>query len=155
MRFLFKILNNIERYILLIAFPLMLMLVFSATFSRYLKIGSFVIAEEASRSLMIWLAFAGISLVFKNNSHLGLSFLTNRLQGKTKSLFFLLQSFFIITFGLLVAYFSYRVIRTQIRFTQVSPSMGMPIWWVYSAILFGSIMIIIRVFQNTFNRKQR
>jgi len=153
LRFILKRLDNIEKYIILVSFPLMLIFVFSATVSRYLKLGSLTSAEEASRYLMIWLAFAGISQGFKNRSHLGLSFLTDRLMGKTKRVVVFVRFAFITLFGCLLGFYSLSIIRTQMRFTQLSSSMEIPIWWVYSAMLFGSVMIVVRVLQNTFNKK--
>jgi C4-dicarboxylate transporter DctQ subunit len=132
----------------------MLIFVFSATVSRYLKLGSLTSAEEASRYLMIWLAFAGISQGFKNRSHLGLSFLTDRLTRKTQKAVFFVRFAFIALFGCLMGFYSLSIIRTQMRFTQLSSSMEIPIWWVYLAMFFGSVMIVIRISQNTFFNKK-
>lgn len=140
-------LNQIEEYILMITFPLMLLFVFSATISRYFQIGSLTWAEEAARYLMIWLAFAGISLGFKKNAHLGLSFFVNRFSYLGQKILYFVRAILILVFGVLISYYTALIIINQMSNPQLSPSMGIPIWWVYLAILFGSIMIILRTIQ--------
>lgn len=143
MKVFLKQLDKIEEYILLITFPLMLLFIFSATMTRFFDIGTFTWGEEAARYLMIWAAFSGISLGFKKNSHLGLSFFVKKFPSKFQKFFYFVRAFFIILFGVLVSYFSSILISTQIANRQLSPSLGIPLWVVYFSILFGSVMIII------------
>jgi C4-dicarboxylate transporter DctQ subunit len=150
MKALLKNLNNIEKYILVITMPLMLLFIFMATVFRYFELGSLTWAEEVSRYLMIWLAFAGISLGFKRNAHLGLSFIVDRFSGISQKILYFIRAALIILFGVIVSYYTFLLINTQIKNPQTSPAMGIPIWWVYSSVLFGSTMIIIRTLQMAF-----
>lgn len=127
----------------------MLIFVFSATIFRYFQLGSLTWAEEASRYLMIWLAFAGISLGFKKNAHLGLSFLVSKFPKNINKFFYFIRAGLIVLFGSVVSYYSYLLISNQLKNTQLSPAMGIPVWWVYSALLFGGILMIIRTLQVT------
>ncbi|MET3696998.1 C4-dicarboxylate transporter DctQ subunit [Bacillus oleivorans] len=147
MKGLFSRLDRLEEYILIITFPLMLLFVFAGTIFRYFEIGSLTWAEEAARYLMIWLAFAGIGLGFKKNVHLGLSFFVNKFPTAVQKFLFFVRAAFIILFGGLITYYTSILVSNQMQNTQLSPALGIPIWLVYSAILFGSIMIIIRTVQ--------
>ena len=69
-----KIFGHLEEIVLLITFPLMTVITLLGTSVRYFELGSMTWSEEAARYLMIIAAFAGISLGFRENSHLGLSF---------------------------------------------------------------------------------
>jgi C4-dicarboxylate transporter DctQ subunit len=155
MKSLLKKLDKIENYILMITMPLMLFFIFMATVFRYFELGSLTWAEEASRYLMIWLAFAGISLGFKKNAHLGLSFVVDRFSEKNQKVIYFIRALLIILFGVMVCYNTFLLINTQIKNPQISPAMGIPIWWVYSSVLFGSLMIIIRTLQMAFNRNNK
>lgn len=149
-RFVTKLLNKldkIEEYIIIIAFPLMVLFIILATAFRYFELGSINWAEEAARYLMILLAFGGISLGFKSNYHLGLSFFVNKMPIKYQKLLIWLRAILIVGFGLLVTYYTFLIVKTQMKFSQVSASMGIPMWCVYSEMLWGSIMIIIRSIQ--------
>lgn len=155
MKSLLKKLDKIENYILMITMPLMLFFIFMATVFRYFELASLTWAEEASRYLMIWLAFAGISLGFKKNAHLGLSFVVDRFSEKNQKVIYFIRALLIILFGVMVCYNTFLLINTQIKNPQISPAMGIPIWWVYSSVLFGSLMIIIRTLQMAFNRNNK
>ena len=150
MKLLLSKLDRIEEYVLVITMPLMLLFIFMATIFRYFELGSLTWAEEAARYLMIWLAFAGISLGFKKNIHLGLSFFVGRFPENTQKIFHFIRTILIVVFGGLLSYNTYLIIGNQLRNPQISPALGMPMWQIYSAVLFGSIMIIIRTLQMTF-----
>lgn len=144
LRKLLSRLDNIEEYILVVTFPLMLLFIFLATLFRYFQLGSLTWAEEAARYLMIWLAFAGISYGFKTNAHLGLSFFVKRFSLNLQRKLFYIRGVFIVLFGIVVSYFAFLLINDQISNNQLSSVMGIPIWLVYLSILFGSVMIVIR-----------
>lgn len=150
-------LDNIENYVLLVTFPLMLSVVFVDVIFRYVFRASLPWAGEAARYLMIWLAFAGISLGFKKNTHVGLSFIEERLPDRGKRIFIYIRSAFVTLFGGIVSYYVLMIMRMQIRTGQVSAAMEIPVWWVYAAVLFGSTMIIVRTLQMAIftNRKDR
>jgi C4-dicarboxylate transporter DctQ subunit len=150
MKALLKNLDKVEIYIIVITLPLMLLFVFLSTVFRYFELGSLTWAEEASRYLMIWLAFAGISWGFKRNAHLGLSFVVDKFSEKNQKVIYFIRAALIILFGTVVSYYTFLLITTQIKNPQISPAMGIPIWWVYSSELFGSLMIIIRTLQMAF-----
>lgn len=152
MKCLLNILNKIENYILIITLSLMLLFIFTATVFRYFQLGSLTWAEEAARYLMIWFAFAGISLGFKTNAHLGLSFFVDKFPKNAQKILYFVRAILIILFGCLLSYNTYLIIKNQIRYPQISPALGLPIWWIYSAVLFGSVMIIIRTLQAAFTK---
>jgi TRAP-type C4-dicarboxylate transport system permease small subunit len=152
MKWVWDRLSHIENYLLLISLPLMLILVFTATVFRYFRLGSFTSAEEASRYIMIWLAFAGINVGIKNDAHLGLSFFVDMLPPERRKVCYCIRFALMALFGCLLSYYTFRVIRTQIKYPQISPGMGIPIWWAYTAVLFGSIMMVVRVCQATLQK---
>jgi TRAP-type C4-dicarboxylate transport system permease small subunit len=149
-----KFLDKIEEYIMIIAFPLMVLFITLSTTFRYFELGSIPWAEEASRYLMILMAFAGISLGFKNNSHIGMSFIVDKMPPEIRKWFIMLRNIIIVGFGLLTSYYTFEIIQKQLKFVQKSPSMGLPMWCVYMPMLWGSIMIIIRAIQAVIVKKE-
>ncbi|MCK6207054.1 TRAP transporter small permease [Bacillus infantis] len=147
MRKLLKKLDKIEEYVLIISFPLMLLFVFSATVFRYFQLGSLTWADEASRYLMIWLAYSGVGLGFKKNAHLGLSFFVNRFSKSNQRVLYLIRAIAILVFGGLLTYFTTLILINQVQNAQLSPVMGVPMWLVYLALLFGSILMVVRTLQ--------
>lgn len=160
MKYIIKILDKIEEYIILISLTMMVLFIILSVIVRYFELGSLNWAEEASRYLMIILAFGAISLAFKTNSHLGLNFIVDKMPFKYKMIFLWVRSIIIFGFGLLLTYHSFIIVRTQMNFMQVSASMGIPMWWIYSTMVWGGIMIMIRTIQASMsvliiNRKRR
>lgn len=154
MKILKYILNNIENMIMLITLPLMLIFVFTAIIVRYFGIGSMSWSDEASRFLMIWLSLAGASYLFKDNNHLGLSFFVNLLPLKFQQYLFYFRSLIIILFQLFITYYSITILVSQISNTQTSPNLGLPMWVVYSSLLFYGIFGAIRTIQMTYKHSK-
>ena len=139
-----KHLDKIEEYIMLVTFPVMLIIVLAATFTRYLNLFSMPWGEEAARYLMIWLGFAGIGYGFKKNAHLGLSFVVDKCPPWLQKPLVFIRFLLIIVFGVLIAWFSFQILQKQFRFVQISPSLHMPMWAVYLAVFTGGVLTAVR-----------
>ena len=147
MKFLTNHLKKFEEYIICITFPIMVILVVLATAVRYFQIGSIPWAEEAARYLMIAMVFAGIALGFRDNTHLGMSFIVNSLPESMQKIMIWIRTVLIIAFSILTGYFTLEIIKKQMQFPQASPSMHIPMWIVYSIMLVGSVLMVIRTIQ--------
>ena len=140
-------LDNIEEYILLVLFPLMVIVVFVATCVRYLTVMSLPWAEEVARYSMVWIAYVGASLGIKRNSHLGVEAVLLLLPKGSRIFFDYFRYLMIILFNVLIAYYAFQIIQSQISTEQVSPSLRIPIWFAYGAIPVGSVLMAWRCVQ--------
>ena len=104
-------LDNIEEYILLFLFPLMVIVVFVATCVRYLTVMSLPWAEEVARYSMVWIAYIGASLGIKRNAHLGVEAVLLMLPGGLRKYFDYLRYVIIIIFNVLIAYYTFQIIQ--------------------------------------------
>lgn len=142
-----KVLNNLEEYLMAFFLPLMCIIVFANTVGRYTGLLSIPWAEEAARYLMIWLVFLGIAAAAKKNQHFAvevLFLLTPKGFHKYARAFILIM----------VAFFTGTVFILAIKFVmnlqkmgQVSPSLGIPMWVMYSAIPVGCSLMAVRSIQ--------
>ena len=148
MKTLSKYLGKIEEGILLVTFPAMTVITIAGTAVRYLQLGSLVWSEEAARYLMIISAFAGISLGFRENTHLGLSFFVGRLSQTAQKAVFAVRTVLITLFGVLTSYFSFKMIQKQMALTQVSPAMQIPMWIIYIPMFLGCVLLTVRTVQS-------
>lgn len=142
-----KHLDYIEEYIMWVTFPLMLVTVLAATFTRFFNLFSMPWGEELARYLMIWLGFAGVGYGFKKNAHLGLSFAVDKCPEALRTVLIRLRGLLIILFGLLVSWFSYQILLKQFTFHQISPSLHLPMWTVYLAVFVGGVLTVFRATQ--------
>ena len=142
-----KYLNRLEEGILLITFPLMTVITLLGTSVRYFQLGTLTWSEEAARYLMILAAFAGISLGFRENSHLGLSFFMERMPESLKPFFHVIRFAFMLIFSVLMVWLSWQLVSTQMSVKQFSAAMHLPMWVVYIPIFLGFILMFIRILQ--------
>ena len=140
-------LDNIEEYILLVLFPLMVIVVFVATCVRYLTVMSLPWAEEVARYSMVWIAYIGASLGIKRNAHLGVEAVLLLLPQGTRKYFDYLRYLIIILFNFLIAYYTFQIIQSQISTEQVSPSLRIPMWFAYGAVPVGAVLMAWRCIQ--------
>ena len=148
-----KYLNRLEEGILLITFPLMTVITLLGTSVRYFQLGTLTWSEEAARYLMILAAFAGISLGFRENSHLGLSFFMERMPESLKPFFHVIRFAFMLIFSVLMVWLSWQLVSTQMSVKQFSAAMNLPMWVVYIPIFLGFILMFIRILQAFITHK--
>ncbi len=69
-----KIADNFEEYALLLLFPLMVAVVFTATLARYLNLFPMFWGEEVARYIMVFMAYIGAGLGMREGAHVGSAF---------------------------------------------------------------------------------
>ena len=142
-----KVFNNMEEYLIAVFLPLMCIIVFVNTVGRYTGALSIPWAEEAARYLMVWLVFLGIAAAAKHNSHFAVEvlFLLTP-QGFHKYARYLI-SVVVILFCLTVSMLAFKFVINLQKMGQVSPSLGIPMWLMYSSIPVGCSLMAVRTLQ--------
>ena len=137
-------LNNVEEYFLVILFPAMVITIFVSTFARFT--GLFIIpwAEEAARYMMIWLTFFGIGAAAKRGEHFCVTAFTNLLPMLGQKVLIVVRMVLMTGFTLFIARFCIVIMQSQIRMGQITPSLRIPMWTMYSAIVIGCTLMLIR-----------
>jgi C4-dicarboxylate transporter DctQ subunit len=125
----------------------MVIVVFVATCVRYLTVMSLTWAEEVARYSMVWIAYIGASLGIKRNAHLGVEAVLLLLPKGIRKYFDYFRFIIIILFNVLIAYYTFQIIQSQISTEQVSPSLRIPMWFAYGAIPVGAVLMAWRCIQ--------
>lgn len=139
--------SNFEEYVLMITLPLMTLITVAGTTVRYLELGSLTWSEEAARYLMIISAYAGISLGFKHDTHLGMGFVMEKLPKQISFIFRIIRNVIILFFALGFSYFSFGMVTRLQNVRQVSPAMQIPMWVVYTPMVVGFLLVSVRAIQ--------
>jgi C4-dicarboxylate transporter DctQ subunit len=137
-------LSSFEDYFLVVLLPAMCALVFYATFCRYFNFFIIPWAEELARYMMIWILFFGASAAAKRGEHFCVTALTASLPIRFQKALSIIRMILMIAFTLFVSRFCIVILRNQMMMKQVSPSLHWPMWTMYSAILIGSVLMMIR-----------
>ncbi|TDY64930.1 TRAP-type C4-dicarboxylate transport system permease small subunit [Aminivibrio pyruvatiphilus] len=143
-----KIADNFEEYALLLLFPLMVAVVFTATLARYLNLFPMFWGEEVARYIMVFMAYIGAGLGMKRGAHVGVSFFTDRFRSVKIRLF--LEGFrlgIIVFFCGMIMYYYRNIIAHQIFMGQTTPALYIPMWIPYSAVPLGMFLVALRAFQ--------
>jgi C4-dicarboxylate transporter DctQ subunit len=117
---------------------------FWGVINRFFLKNSLSWSEELSRYLSIWATFLGASLGVKKGAHIGVEALVMILPFKIKKnvdIFTDILSF-IFCIGIVITGYNYGI--KLMATNQLSPAMRIPIYYAYSAIPFGMLLMAIR-----------
>lgn len=129
---------------------MMTIIVLFGVFFRYVLLSPLVWSEELSTFLMIWLAMLGGSMGIRRGRHVGISYALEKIpflqkHRKAMSVFVNLLILIFLSVmlkeGFSLAFFAKR---------QVSPAMGISMFWPYFGLLVGGMTIALQVLYQIF-----
>lgn len=121
-------------FLLVIALTGMCLMVFSNVVLRYGFNQSLVISEEMSRFFFVWLTFVGAVLTFRENAHIGIETLVQRLSRKGRLFCMFLSNIVVMACGAVFAIGAWD--QLEINATMYAPVTGMSLAWVYGIGMF-------------------
>ena len=153
-----EMINKITIFSIICIVGLMTIIVITQTLSRYLfKIPIFW-AEEFTRYLMIWGCFLGAALAIRDDEHISLSFLGERLSKKIRSYIKMSIILLILFFLLIFLKEGFALLTKQAK--QLSPCMRMEMWIPFLALPIGGTLMFLEylfklMYQIALVRKQK
>ncbi|MCF7934720.1 MAG: TRAP transporter small permease [Synergistales bacterium] len=143
--------DHFEEYALLVLFPAMVAVVFTATLARYLNLFQMFWGEELARYIMVYMAYIGAGLGMKRGAHIGVSFIVTRFKSPAvRKCFHFIRLLVILFFCSVIILFMKRIIGSQVNMGQTTPALFIPMWIPYAAVPFGMVLIGIRAIQAFF-----
>ena len=142
----FRLKREPEEYLIMVMFPTMCILILIATFTRYtsLLVEHFTWCEELARYLMIYIAFLGIGIAAKAGMHYNMTAFVAMLPPLPRKIMGSVANLITVVFLGIMTYLSYRLVSRQFVVGQLSASLKMPMWIVYSSIFIGMFDMMIR-----------
>jgi len=144
--------NKCLNWVSIISITVMLFIIFLQVIFRYVLHSSLTFSEELARYLFVWTVFMGSAVVARDNGHIVVGVLTERLKGKKAKYVKSAAYIFTMTFVAILFYQGLRMMK--LSSFQHSPALGISMSWVYLAIpvatfvMFCNILIlIVDVFQ--------
>lgn len=137
--------NNIERVLITVMMMIMVVLIFTQVFTRYVLGNSLGWTEEASRYLFIWLIFLSIGIAFVDKKHISIDILIDILPEKFKKV--ILQISYLLLMGLSIFLFiqGMELIGKLQEFSQKSSTLQIPMWMIYLSLPVGFLVSCIRL----------
>ncbi len=131
-------LNTLVEFVLAVFMLGMLVAIFCQVVFRFVLHMPLAWTEESSRYLMIYVVYLGASVGIYRGSHLGFTFLLDKMNQKAFHVMSLAASAGVLAF---CVYFTwYGLIIVTRNMYQVSPALQLPMWCVYAILpISGSI----------------
>ena len=144
--------DNFERDALMIALSIMVIVIFTNVVMRYIFNAGLSWSEELSRYLFIWFSWMGVSAGVKDAEHLRVEILQTKLlkRGmlKTNEVLTIIVSLVWLATTVVVAYYGFIVVSSQMSLGVVTPGMRIPVWIGYLSVPACSTVVGIRLILN-------
>ena len=143
MQSLAKMVDNALRALLVLLVVVLVSSVAWQVLSRYLLENPSPWTEELARFLLIWISMLGASYAFRQNAHLGLELLPEKLEGRQATALRYFTLAVVVLFAttiLIIGGFNLVSLTWELR--QYSAVLGMPIAWVYSVVPLTGVLIV-------------
>lgn len=132
---------NANRWALILLLAAMSLIIFTNVAMRYLTNDSLEWAEEVARYMMIWLTFLGAGPVLRYGGHIAVENLQDALpRAGGIAVRMLVAALLFGFFGFMVWYGWLYMQRTLFQLTPVTQ---IPFAYIYSAMLFGGLLLIV------------
>ena len=122
--------------------------VFANVILRYFFDYSLTWAEEASRYCFVWLIFLGAVVAARENVHLGVDTLVQKLSLKGRRILFIINNIILVLTMALCVDGTYKL--TILTVDQVSASMRLPLAFVYVSGLIASVAMVAIFLRNIY-----
>lgn len=143
-------LAEIEDWINVLAFIIMLVLTSANVFSRFVLHASLAFTDEFVTVLFVLCSLAGASVGQRNQTHLGLDFVTGFMPERVQKGLAVFANLFALVFLIILFTFGIGMVRQEWEFKQVSTTMQYPQWIYGLTVPIGSGILILRYLIDTY-----
>lgn len=147
-----KVLNwldaNLEQFLLCILLAAMAIVMGILVFCRYVLSMSLSWSEELTRYLFIWSGFLSVSYCTKYCISIKIEQFAAKLKRRPRAILKVVNHTIELAFFLYMIPFAWSYFVSSIQNGQVSPAMGMPMYYVQAAPLVSFILTAFRILQR-------
>jgi|SRR6056297_316600 len=145
---MYTLLDRVEKWLIIMLTLIMIFLVSLQVLNRFIFHLSISWTEEAARYIFVWVVFISASYAVHQNAHIGVQIIVNRLNKKWKKLFIFIMYISCLSFSLFVIVGGIRIVLMQKAMAQLSPAMGIPMYFPYLALPCGGALMFFRFVQQ-------
>lgn len=149
-----KISNVIERILIIVSIILSAGLALNmivAVFFRYALSKPIFWADELSLILFVWITFLGGCLALKKSEMPAVTLIIDRLNLGFRLIFSILIHITVITFSVIIAYYSYTWITSPSVMNMISSTLRISMMWIYLILPITMVCMIIFSISNLYN----
>lgn len=132
-----NLVTRAAEWLLIALLATMVVLVFGNVVLRYFFNSGIVFSEEVSRFVFMWLTLIGALVVMKDNAHLGMTSLVDRLGETGQRICRFLSDALTLACCVLLAHGTWAQIL--IGMDNTAPVTGVPLGWIFLCLLISSV----------------
>lgn len=107
-------------------------------------------SEELARYMFVWLIYVGCSLGVKRRKHIKVDAVMLLIKEEWHIVMYIISNILFMVFCILISYYGIELLyKIQFVQKQLSPAMRIPMVIPYSSFVFGCLLMIIRLIQDT------
>lgn len=142
-----KFLDYFEEIICAFGLIVMTIFTFIGVISRKLPSVNLSWTMELVTTVFVWVCALASASVFKTNSHMGFSYLMDKLKGKPRFIHKIIRIIIIFSNYTIWIIYGFRMVMMQIKSGMVTSVMQTPGYLIGLAIPISAILSIIRIIQ--------
>lgn len=107
---------------------------------------SFAWIDEATRLLMVWAVFLALGLALERGRHVAVTTIYEKLPTRIRKVVAFLINITGFSFSAYFTYLAIELVKFVSKTGQLSPTLGIPMYWLYVAPSVGFVLLAIRYF---------
>jgi C4-dicarboxylate transporter DctQ subunit len=127
------------------------LLIFYNVIMRYLFNAPKAWVEEVANYLIVWGALIGISIALRNNHHISIEMLYEKMSPLWKRGVDIFANSMGILFCLLYTYYGFELVIKRFGSGMVSMDVGIPMWIVYLILPISGLLFLLRFIERLIN----
>ncbi len=143
-----KIFNHLEEGLGAVVLAVMVTLTFVNVVTRYVIVYPLAFTEEITISMFVWITLLGISIGFRKNAHLAVTFVFDLASPAVKKIFYCIATGMSILFFVLLAWLGGIQVMDEMALGVTTDSLAIPAWTYSIGVPVFSVLIIIRIIQS-------
>lgn len=137
-----RILHAILSWFAIIVFFILILDVVLGVGSRYILGNQIRWTEELATFLLVWLVFCGAAIAYRDNAHLGINLLMEKLHPSTKKVMKIAALLIVLAFTLGVMVIGgVQLTMERLHFGQMMSTLGIQKAWLYMSVPFSGFFI--------------
>ena len=136
-------LQSLEKWIIVIAFVIMVVAIFCQVVNRNIfkiPVSGF---EEAAKYSMAYMVLLGTELGLRDGTQIAIKGIVDKFKGKVKKVIVIISQIIVVAFAAIMTKASFAMVLKQAAIDQTSPGLGIPMSVPYFSLVLGFALIAV------------
>lgn len=137
--------DKLEENILAISLAFTVIIIFMQVIARKVFNTSLSWSEELARYIFIWQCWLGVSLAYKNNSHIRLDMIIEKLRGKKRAIAEIIVLLITLVFNIFLIKVGIEYMKSAMQLSSSGTVIKIPMYLVFLSLPFSSFIVSLRI----------